>query len=293
MSIPARLVLAFFRIGWGHAPVSALAQTVVPVQGLGSTSGVAIDRNGNLYGSTSSTGSSSPNSVFEVPAINGSLPPYASQTLRTLAGGFSSPQQVAVDGSGDVFVADSGNSAVKEIMAVNGSIPPSPTIRTVGSGFSQPAGLAFDGNGNLFVTDVGTLQIYEIQAVGGRIPPLPTIQTVNTSFSLFGPTCIAVDASNNLYVGDSNGNVYVIYAVGGSIPPSPTMALLRHFGTGSPLGLAVDGHGNVFVSTYRFTPSIGGLYEMLAVNGSVPPFDFSDDLPPVTIALPGPPPTGA
>ena len=53
----------------------------------------------------------------------------------TLGSGFSYPFGVAVDGSGNVYVADSTNNAVKEIVAVGGSIPASPTINvpTVGS----------------------------------------------------------------------------------------------------------------------------------------------------------------
>src|SRR6202041_3211436 len=67
------------------------------------------------------------------------------------------------DGNGNVFVADSGNSAVKEILAVNGSIPASnPTINTLGSGFSEPSGVAVDGSGNVFVADSGNNAVKEI-----------------------------------------------------------------------------------------------------------------------------------
>jgi hypothetical protein len=45
-----------------------------------------------------------------------------------LVGGFYEPSGVAVDGSGEVFVAVSGNNAVKEMVAVNGSVPASPSI---------------------------------------------------------------------------------------------------------------------------------------------------------------------
>jgi streptogramin lyase len=56
---------------------------------------------------------------------------------------------VAVDGSGNVFVADSGNNAVKEIVAAGGYI----TVNILGSGFSRPGGVAVDGGGNVFVAD--------------------------------------------------------------------------------------------------------------------------------------------
>jgi NHL repeat len=80
---------------------------------------------------------------------------YFSGTTTVLGSGFNEPVGVAVDRSGNVFVADTVNSLVKEIVAVNGSIPPSPTILTLGSGFSQPEGIAVDGSGNVFVADQG------------------------------------------------------------------------------------------------------------------------------------------
>ena len=42
-------------------------------------------------------------------------------TVNTLGSGFNSPIGVAVDGSGNVFVADTGNNAVKEIVAAGGT----------------------------------------------------------------------------------------------------------------------------------------------------------------------------
>jgi hypothetical protein len=76
-------------------------------------------------------------------------------TLSTLGSGFQGPNDVAVDSSGNVYVADTNNGLVKEILAVGGSIPASPTINTLGSGFSVPEGVAVDGSGNVFVADEG------------------------------------------------------------------------------------------------------------------------------------------
>ena len=82
-------------------------------------------------------------------AVNGSIP--ASPTINTLGSGFSFPDGVAVDGSGNVFVADTGNSAVKEILAAGGYT----TVNTLGIVFNfthEPNGVALDGYGDLFVT---------------------------------------------------------------------------------------------------------------------------------------------
>jgi large repetitive protein len=56
--------------------------------------------------------------------------------ITTLGSGFNVPRSVAVDGAGNVYVGDTFNNAVKEIVAGGGSIPASnPTILPLGSGF--------------------------------------------------------------------------------------------------------------------------------------------------------------
>lgn len=89
-----------------------------------------------------------------------------------IGGTLDEPIGVAVDAAGNVYVADTINSAVKEIAAVNGSIPASPTITTLGSGFSYPEGVAADSAGNVYVADNGNSAVKEIVAVNGSIPPI-------------------------------------------------------------------------------------------------------------------------
>src|SRR5258707_15357262 len=67
--------------------------------------------------------------------------------------GFPSPYGVAVDGAGNVFVADYGNNVVKEIVAVHGVVSFSSQVNTVGGGFSNPYGVAVDRAGDVFVAD--------------------------------------------------------------------------------------------------------------------------------------------
>src|SRR5258705_12654684 len=66
-----------------------------------------------------------------------------------MGSGFHQPYSVAVDGSGNVFVADDDNNAVKKILAAGGYT----TVNTLGSGFHQPEGVAVDSSGNIFVAD--------------------------------------------------------------------------------------------------------------------------------------------
>src|ERR1035437_4954953 len=107
------------------------APTIVALgTGFNAPGGVAVDASGDVF--VADTGNSA---VKEIVAVNGSIPASA-PTINTLGSGFSTPQGVAVDSKDDVFVADSGtpgseNSSVKEIVAVSGSIPASPTINNL------------------------------------------------------------------------------------------------------------------------------------------------------------------
>src|SRR6202007_2748053 len=105
----------------------------------------------------------------------------STSTVITLASpsvsGYSSPNSVAVDWSGNVFVADTGNQAMEEIVAGTGGNAPgvvssTSTVTTLASSFSFPLpyGVAVDGSGNVFVAD-GGYQVEEIVAgTGGNAP---------------------------------------------------------------------------------------------------------------------------
>ncbi|MGC2211138.1 MAG: Ig-like domain repeat protein [Candidatus Korobacteraceae bacterium] len=188
------------------------------------------------------------------PVNAGAQTAHFSYAQVTLGSGFGGPQGVAVDRSGNVFVADTGNSAVKEILAVGGYT----TVNTLGSGFYYPSGVAVDRSGNVFVADTYNSAVKEILAVGGYT----TVNTLGSGFNY--PFGVAVDGSGNAFVADThNGAVKEIVAVGGSIPASTTINTLGS-GFGEPYGVAVDGSGNVFVANAT------AVQEILAVGGSIP-----------------------
>ncbi|MGB7847536.1 MAG: choice-of-anchor D domain-containing protein, partial [Candidatus Acidiferrum sp.] len=230
----------------------------------------------------------------------GPLVNFLSGTQSTLGSGFNFPTGVAVDASGNVFVAEGSNKAVKEILAAGGYT----TVNTLGSGFNLPTAVAVDGSGNVFVTDQTNNAVKEILAAGGYA----TVSTLGSGFNL--PTGAAVDGSGNVFVADygnsavkeilaaggygtvntlgsgfrtpigvavdGSGNVFVadygnsavkeILAVGGSILPNPTIITLAS-GFAAAIGVAVDGNGNVFVADR----DNNAVKKILAVNGSIPP----------------------
>src|SRR5258708_29023271 len=78
------------------------------------------------------------------------------------------------DGAGNVFVTDTNNNLVKEIVAVSGAIPSTATILTLGNGFNLPFHIAVHGAGDVFVADFGNNLVKEIVAVNGAIPTPPS-----------------------------------------------------------------------------------------------------------------------
>ena len=187
--------------------------------------------------------------------------PLAAQTahfsgaVSTLGSGFNAPYGPAVDGSGDVFVADHNNNAVKEIVAVGGVISSSSTVNTVGSGFNQPYGVAVDGSGDVFVADTGHSAVKEILAgtggaASGTVNSSSTVNTVGSGFT--SPTGVAVDGSGNVFVADWGHNAVKEIVAGtggaasGTVNSSSTVSTVGS-GFTSLNGVAVDGYGDVFV----------------------------------------------
>ncbi len=160
--------------------------------------------------------------------------------IRTiLANGFYQPTGVAVDGYGNVFVADSGDNAVKEILAAGGYT----TVRILADGFKDPSGVAVDGSGNVYVADTGNNAVKKIVAVHGVIPAAnPTIDTLASGFKT--PRGVAVDTSEDVYVADTGNSAVKRIAAAGSY----TTVRILGGGFNEPSGVAVDRSGNVFVA---------------------------------------------
>jgi DNA-binding beta-propeller fold protein YncE len=180
-----------------------------------------------------------------------------------IGSGFILPNAVAVDSSGNVFVADPGNNAVKEIEAVGGVVSSSSAVNTIGSGFNQPSGVAVDAIGNVFVGDSGNNAVKEIVAVGGVVSSSSAVNTIGSGFNQ--PSGVAVDAIGDVFVADSGNNaVKEIVAVGGAVSSSSAVNTIGS-GFNQPSGVAVDAIGNVFVAD----PGNNAVKEIVAVGGVV------------------------
>ncbi len=215
----------------------------------------------------------------------------------------NSPEAVILDSSGNMYIADTGNSVVRKVTS-GGTISTIAGNFTDGPGFAgdggvatsaqlnHPSALALDSQGNLYIADTSNNVV--------RI--LTTDTNINTYAGNFGagvgftgdggpatsarlnnPVGVALDSAGNLYLSDSDNNrVRVVNQATGVISTYAGSSLTGEFaGDGglatkahlySPKGIAVDSIGNLYIadrynSRIRFV-SPSGIINSIAGNGA-------------------------
>ncbi len=162
----------------------------------------------------------------------GSTYVLAPAPVTTLVGfGLLYPFGVAVDGAGNVYIADSGNNAIKQWAAPNG-----PVTTLVGSGLNFPYGVAVDGACNVYIADSGNNAIKQWAAPNG---PVTTLVGSGLNY----PCGVAVDGAGNLYIADTDNSAIKQWAA----PNGPVTTLVGS-GLDGPYGMAVDAAGNVYIA---------------------------------------------
>ena len=145
-----------------------------------------------------------------------------------LEGPFNAPSGIAVDGAGDVFLADTKNGRVVESPAGGGA----PMI--VASGLGNPVAVAVDGVGNVFIADTTLTTLLEISANGGAR------STVGSG--LMNPSAVAANWYGNLFIADAGNNRVV------EIPAAGKALVTMVSGLNAPRGIAVDWTGDLFIA---------------------------------------------
>jgi sugar lactone lactonase YvrE len=190
---------------------------------------------------------------------------------------FHGPNGVAVDGSGNVYVADSGNNEVRKI---SGGV-----VSTIGpsSQFNNPQYVCVDGSGNVYVTDCGNNRIREISS-GGTITTLAgssvgqagSTDGSGTAARFDQPEGITINGSGNLYVADTTNNTIRQITTGAAVTTFAGTAAFSNMeadGTGAaarldnPTGVAVAASGNLYV-----TDELGQAVRKITPGGVVTTF---------------------
>ncbi|MEI6714269.1 MAG: HYR domain-containing protein [Verrucomicrobiota bacterium] len=231
--------------------------------------GVCVDGSGNVYvADTRNYKIRKITSAGVVTTLAGSGS-YGSADGTGTAASFDSPQGVCVDGSGNVYVADSSNHKIRKItsdgvvstLAGSGSSGSADGIGVAAS-FKYPYGVCVDGSGNVYVGDSSNNKIRKITSSGvvstlaGSGSP-GSADGSGTAASFNNPYGVCVDGSGTLYVADSSNNkIRKITSAGvvSTLAGSGSYASADGSGTAasfySPHGVCVDGSGNVYVGDY-------------------------------------------
>jgi uncharacterized protein YjiK len=214
---------------------------------------------------------------------------------------FRFPAGIAVDGAGNVYIADAGNNIIRRITSagfVTTVAGPSTTRGSAdGTGnaarFNQPQSLATDAAGNIYVADTENNTIRKITAAGvvstvaGDPGSSGSADGVGDSARFYSPKGVAVDTAGNIYVADSgNGiirritpasEVTTIAGLAGTDGSDDGINNAARFGNffgigHGPSGIAVDTGGNLYVAdtlnhTIRKITRVGSDWNVTTLAG--------------------------
>ena len=247
-------------------------------------SGVAVDASGNVYiAETGNNRVRKVNTSGIISTVAGTgVSGYSGDGGSATAAKLSSPVGVAVDGAGNIYLADLGNHRIRKVTA--GMIS---TVAGTGvAGFSgdgglataaainTPYGMTIDASGDIYICDYGNFRVRRVSATG-------TISTIaGTGNALYGgdgglataadfnrPTGIAVDASGNIYIADVN-NQRVRKLAPCTTPVSGTISGPSTVIIGNSITLTTTGTGGTWSSVYtsRATVSASGMVRAIAAG---------------------------
>lgn len=269
---------------------------------LSSPNGVTLDGAGNVY--IADTGN---NVIRVITAATGTISTIAGNNSGTICAGhtdlvgdgcpatqatLNQPWGVTLDGSGNLYIADTNNHRIREMSASTGLIS---TI--AGSGFTEsngsgsfsgdsglatsadlnfPHAVAFDPAGNMYIPDSENNRVREVMAVGGSITAASKITTfagngntagpgcnaapvLASSASLFTPSAVAVDAAGNVYIADTENNaIRKVNAATGELATLVQSGCGANYTNGGfateqiygPISIYLDGNGNLYFADY-------------------------------------------
>ncbi|HTU82862.1 MAG TPA: NHL repeat-containing protein [Candidatus Acidoferrales bacterium] len=241
-------VLAFSATANGPSVTPSVAIAGAATGLSGCQLGIAVDSSQNVYVADPTSTATFPGGQIAVfgSGQQGNVAPI--RRIFGTAANLHSPAGLALDGSGNLFVANSGEGSAGYAGAIeifstgaNGNAVPGGTIIGGSTGLSEPFGVAFDSLGNLYVTNVAADSI-TVYAPGarGNATPIRTISGSNTQLN--SPTGIAVDGAGYVYVGNESqpNSPVLVFAPSSNGNASPVQAItVNAGGFDEPSGVAL------------------------------------------------------
>ncbi len=241
--------------------------------------GVAVDTAGNLFIADTYN-----DVIREVVKATGDIVTvagdgtfgYSGDNGPATAAELDYPAGVAVDATGDLFIADKYDNAIREVVKATGDI-----ITVAGNGtygysgdngpataaeLAQPVGVAVDATGDLFIAELGNNVIREVVKATGNIITVAGNGTYGysgdngpaTAAELDYPNGVAVDSAGDLFIADMDNSVIreVVKATGNIITVAGNGTLGYDGDSGpataaeldNPAGVAIDPAGNLFIA---------------------------------------------
>jgi sugar lactone lactonase YvrE len=277
---------------------------------------VAKDSIGNLY-----TADASRSVVYKID-LSGQLSIVAGNGTSGFSGDggpatgaqLNFPQSVFVDGSGNIFIADSSNQRIRKVAAATGNIQTVAGNGTIGfsgdgapaasAALNNPSDVRVDGAGNIFIADYDNSRVREVVASTGNIQTVAGNGTYGysgdggpaTSAQLNGPRSVTVDGSGNVFIADiGNSRIREVVASTGTIQTVAGNGTDGSSGDGGPAtsaqlfgpaGVAVDDFGNIFIADQ----DNNRIREVVAATGNIRTVAGNGD---ATYGADGGPATGA
>ena len=234
---------------------------------------VAVDREGNVY--VADTDNHTIRKITNTGVVTTLAGLARSEGSTDGTGGtarFTYPDGIAVDSSGNVYVADTYNSTIRKITNAGVvttlaglAILSSGAVDGTGSAarFARPSDVAVDSSGNVYVADTNNHTIRKITNAGVvttlaglAILSSGAVDGTGSAARFARPSDVAVDSSGNVYVADTNNHTIRKITNAGVVTTLAGLAGVSGStdGTGSaarfytPNGVAVDAGGTVYVA---------------------------------------------
>jgi sugar lactone lactonase YvrE len=282
---PPPLTASFPRPATADAPRAQdrHAEAAVPVK----LQGLAIDTAGNLYLSDAAT-----HTVFRVKPPGGALEAVAGSGLPGFTGDgglalqarLSSPEGIALNRAGDLFIADRGNHCVRKVDGRTGVIT---TI--AGDGFpgasgdggkassgqlNNPVAVAVDTDGNLFVGDLGNARVRRVDRKTSLLSSVAGLEGVACgAIAVAGDGALVVaDSVNWTVLRRNRRGVVTTIAGNGSLGYTGDEGAATSAYLSAPSALARDAGGNLYVTEpwanrVRRIEAASGIISTFAGNG--------------------------
>ena len=222
---------------------------------------IAIARNPGAPAITALYTQSNPQAPFQ-PSLALSSAPNDFTVAVTMAGAsgtLATPYGVAIDASGDAWVANESGTTVAAFS------PSGSAATATAAGLFGARADAIDKLGNVWVANTAGNSVVELTPTSGFVPGVTGTVSVGGNFTAGGvdaPSAIAIDSQSNIFAANFNGNsVTELSHNGAALNSSPFTGSANDIT--SPSGIALDTAGNVYVTSglgYAVKLSNNGVY---------------------------------